>query len=114
MILPDMLTATGSSAEHSLAPQLRVSLFLALNGGQRSAKGPMGRGLKAVRDAFLADALDDALRDLDSAWRSLPPEHAAILAPIYGPLLSFEARDYDAALRLLQRAIEFTADADVE
>src|ERR1039458_8235010 len=113
MILPEMLTATDVSVEHSLASQLHVSVLLSLNSGLRAASGPIARRLKAVRDALRLDALDDALRNLDSAWRSLP-EHAAILAPIYGRLLSFEARDYDAALRLLQRAIEFTADADVE
>jgi len=46
---------------------------------------------------------------VDRAWRSLPDD-AAIFAPIYGQLLTLDARDPAAALRLLERAIEFAPD----
>ena len=81
-------------------------------GSQGAAKPDTARALRQVRAALRADRLDDALRNVDSAWRCRS-EDAATLAPIYGLLLSLEARDHTAALHLLQRAIEFSPDPDV-
>ena len=91
----------------------RLSLLQALNVSLRSAVSPAAaRSLRQVRQALRTDALNMALRSLDRAWRCLP-EDAATLAPTYGRLLSLEARDHYAALRLLQRAIDFAPDPDV-
>jgi glycosyltransferase involved in cell wall biosynthesis len=49
---------------------------------------------------------------MDRAWRCRR-EDAAILAPLYGRLLMLEARDHEAALLLLRRAIDFAPDPDV-
>lgn len=63
-------------------------------------------------DALRADALDVALRRVDRAWRSLTVD-AATLAPIYGRLLMLEGRDFDAALGLLQRALDAAPDPEL-
>jgi GT2 family glycosyltransferase len=92
---------------------LRVSLSQRLNESLRGAvSSDIARALRQVRAALRVDALDEALRHLDRAWRCLT-EDAATLAPIYGLLLTLEARHHDAALRLLQRAIDFAPDPDV-
>jgi len=102
-----------SHCDASFHSQLRLAVLQALNEGLRGTTSlTAARSLRQVRDALRADALDSALRHLDGAWRCLPDE-AAMLAPIYGRLLMLEARDDDAALRLLQRAIEFSPDPDV-
>jgi GT2 family glycosyltransferase len=77
-----------------------------------SADLDIARSLHCVRSAVRAGKVDEALRLLDQSWR-FHDNQAAMLAPIYGGLLMLEARDHDAALRLLQRAIEMTPDADV-
>jgi GT2 family glycosyltransferase len=69
-------------------------------------------GLQEALNALREGALDTALRSLDRAWRCLPHE-AATLAPIYARLMSLEAHDLDASLRLLQRAIDVAPDPDL-
>ena len=102
-----------SQGDASFHSQLRVAVLEALDEALRgTASLSVARSLREVRDALRADALDSALRHLDRAWRCLPQE-TATLAPIYGRLLMLEARDDDAALRLLQRAIDFSPDPDV-
>jgi GT2 family glycosyltransferase len=92
--------------------QQRLGLIQALDRGLRTALSlPAAKSLRQVRQALRADGLDMALRTLDRAWRCLP-EDAAVLAPIYGRLLSLEGRDHYAALRLLHRAIDFAPDPD--
>jgi GT2 family glycosyltransferase/glycosyltransferase involved in cell wall biosynthesis len=71
---------------------------------------PTLRCFEKSRAALQADRLDEALRYLDRAWRSTP-EDSEELVSIYGRLLLLEARDHDAALRLLQRVA--TPDADI-
>jgi GT2 family glycosyltransferase len=98
-------------AEITIAPLLRASLLrLLLESLRQPARDPEQR-LAQVRDALGRGALDDALRNLDRAWRC-EPENAAMLAPIYGRLLLLEGTDDAAALNLLSRAIELTADAE--
>ena len=67
------------------------------------------RALTLIRSALRSGSVDAALRHVDRAWRSLP-DQAVTLAPIYGRLLALEARDQEAALRLLERAAEFAPD----
>ena len=113
MTLSATLTANDVAQGGPFESLLRVCLFQRLNENSRgTASLDAARTLRQVRNALRAHALDDALRDLDRAWRCLPDD-AATLAPVYGLLLILEARDYDAALRLLQRAIEFAPDPDV-
>jgi GT2 family glycosyltransferase len=92
---------------------LRDSLFDVLNESLKgSASVAATRSLRVVRNALRAGDLGSALRNVDRAWRCLP-EDTEILAPIYGRLLILEARDDDAALRLLCRAIDSAPDPDV-
>jgi GT2 family glycosyltransferase/glycosyltransferase involved in cell wall biosynthesis len=60
--------------------------------------------------ALRANCLDEALRQIDRAWR-ISLDESAELVWIYGLLLSLEGRDQEAALGLLQRVT--TPDADV-
>jgi GT2 family glycosyltransferase len=113
LTLPETLTADDTAQGGTFEALLRVSLFKQLNQASRPARSrETARGLRSVRDALAANALNDALRNLDRAWRCLPDD-AATLAPIYGSLLTLEGRDHDAALGLLRRAADFTPDSDV-
>ena len=90
---------------------LRESIRFALGGKAWGGAGPDGtRILKRVAEALRQDSLDEALRQIDQAWRRLP-EDAEAIAPIYARLLALEERDYDATLRLLLRID--TPDPDV-
>jgi GT2 family glycosyltransferase len=60
--------------------------------------------------ALRADRVDEAVRHIDRAWRSTPEDSEELLS-IYGRLLSLEARDHEATLRLLRRAV--TPDPDL-
>jgi len=122
-LLKTLTALDESQSNTSLPSQLRVSLCQVLHESLRGpANSSAARSLQSVCDVLHtnapgaaapdAEALGVALRNLDCAWRGLP-EHAATLAPIYGRLLMLEARDFYAALRLLQRAIEFAPDPDV-
>jgi GT2 family glycosyltransferase len=98
----------------ALSFRLRHSLFQSLNESLREVAGPVtSRCLQQARDVLRAGALDLALRHLDRAWRSRPESDAAMLASIYGRLLVLEARDYYAALGLLQRAMDLAPDPDI-
>jgi GT2 family glycosyltransferase/glycosyltransferase involved in cell wall biosynthesis len=98
----------------ALAFQLRRSVLQALNQALRGIASPAAsRSLRQARDALRANELNIALRHLDRAWRNLP-EEAATLASIYGRMLVLEARDYYAALGLLQRARNVAPDPEVE
>jgi len=102
-----------SLRDTSLASLLRRSLFQILTESLRRVASPeASRSLRQAQDTLRAGALDIALRNLDRAWRRLPDD-AATLAPIYGRLLTLEARDHNAALGLLQRAIGSAPDPDV-
>jgi hypothetical protein len=63
--------------------------------------GDLARHLDDVRLELKRGAVPEAIRVIDRAFRALPGA-AAVLAPIYARLMSFEDRDPDAALRLLQ------------
>jgi GT2 family glycosyltransferase/glycosyltransferase involved in cell wall biosynthesis len=103
--------ASDLSRDNPFPAALRVSLFEALDERRGAISVGASRALDAVRVALHADDFPAALRNLDHAWRCIP-EDVAALAPIYGRLLMAEARDHDAALRLLQRAIELVPDPD--
>jgi GT2 family glycosyltransferase len=99
--------------ESSFIGALNISLIEALDRCLQSAISVEAlTTLGTVREALLANALPTALRIIDHAWRCIP-EDITTVAPIYGRLLMAEARDYAAALRLLQRANELTPDPDV-
>ena len=61
----------------------------------------MARYLDEVRLELKRGSVAEAIRVIDRAFRALPAA-AEVLAPIYARLMSFEDRDPDAALRLLQ------------
>jgi GT2 family glycosyltransferase len=108
------LIAGGRTDGGSIESVLRLRLLRRLNQAPRSAVGPgAALTLQKIQAALRAHALDPALRHLDRAWRHQSADDAAVLAPIYGSLLALEARDHDATLRLLQRALEFTPDPDI-
>ena len=114
MIEPETSTANGVLPRSTpFGYQLRRFLLQVLNksllGPVRSAATP---SLRQARNALRADELDLALRHLDRAWRCLT-EDAATVASIYGPLLVLEARDYYAALGLLERARELTPGPEI-
>jgi GT2 family glycosyltransferase len=96
-----------------LPAALRVSLFGALD---RSVSGAISmeaaRSLEIARQALCANELPVALRNVDHAWRCLPAD-VAVLAPIYARLLMIDARDYGAALRLLERAIQLAPEPEL-
>jgi GT2 family glycosyltransferase len=114
VIRPETPPANGvSHRDTPLAFQLRRSLLQTLDKSLLSVGSPAAsRSLRQARDALRVDALPIALRHLDRAWRCLP-EDAATLAPAYGSLLVLEARDYYAALGLLQRAMHLAPDPEV-
>jgi tetratricopeptide (TPR) repeat protein len=88
-------------------------LLQRLSDAARSAESQdAARTLRQIQAALRGRALDEALRNLDRAWRH-QSDNAAVWAPIYGGLMALEARDHDAALRLLQRALEFAPDPDI-
>jgi GT2 family glycosyltransferase/glycosyltransferase involved in cell wall biosynthesis len=102
-----------SLCDTSLVSLLRRSLFQLLTESlRRLARTEASRSLRQAQGALRAGSLDIALRTLDRAWRRLP-EQASTLAPIYGRLLALEARDHNATLGLLQRAIGLAPDPDV-
>jgi GT2 family glycosyltransferase/glycosyltransferase involved in cell wall biosynthesis len=110
------MTLTANGVSHRDTPfafQVRRFLLELLNSSLLGAASPAAaRSLRMARDAFRANALDIALRHLDRAWRCLPGD-AATLASVYGTLLVLEARDYYAALGLLQRAMELAPGPEV-
>ncbi len=113
MTLPETVTSDDLAQRSTSKSLLLVSLFKQINEGLRPARGPQTkRALRLVRHALAAGDLDAALRNLDRAWRCLPAE-AAMLAPIYASLLVLEARDHEAALGLLQRAVGVVPDPNV-
>jgi GT2 family glycosyltransferase len=63
--------------------------------------------LKEIEDALHQGHLGSALRLIDRAWRAVPELPA--LTALYARLLALEARDFEATLRMLQRAPQ---DAD--
>ncbi len=96
----------------SLGPSdlMIVSALQALKlAAQRSGNRPLGACLRKVQIALRQRNLPTALKLMDRAWRTLPG--AAVLAPLYGRLLSLDDQDPGAALRVLTR-VE-TPDADV-
>jgi GT2 family glycosyltransferase len=96
-----------------LAFQLRRFLLRLLDKSLLGGTSPAAsRSLRQVRDTLRTDTIATALRHLDRAWRSLP-EDGATLASVYGSLLVLEARDYYAALGLLQRAMDLAPDPDI-
>jgi len=114
LIRPETPTANGVSPRDTpLAFQLQRFIFQALNQSQRGGASPAAtQHLRQARNALRAHALPSALRHLDRAWRCLPAD-APMLASIYGSLLVLEARDYYAALGLLQRAMELAPVPEV-
>ncbi len=60
----------------------------------------------------VAQTLEQSLRLVDRAWRSMPSQ-AALLAPIYARLLTCDAMHAAAAWQLLRRADEDCCDPDV-
>ena len=108
------LPANGVSPRDTpFAFQVRRFLLELLNSSLLGAASPAAaHSLRLARDAFRAEALDIAQRHLDRAWRCLPGD-AATLASVYGTLLVLEARDYYAALGLLQRAMELAPGPEV-
>jgi GT2 family glycosyltransferase/glycosyltransferase involved in cell wall biosynthesis len=111
---PEPLLAGGHGPGGTIESVLRLHLLQRLHAAARSAGSqPAARTLQQIRSALRAGALDQALRHADRAWRHQSDGDAAVLAPIYGGLLALEARDHDAALRLLQRAADLTRDPDV-
>jgi GT2 family glycosyltransferase len=92
---------------------LRSSLLEAIDQGLDGvASEQASRSLRVVSDAVGAEAFDIALRNLDHAWRFLPDDMEA-LAPIYCRLMVLDGRDFEAALRLLQRAMDLFPDPEV-
>ena len=107
------LKAEKLSKADSLASLGKASLLQALHRSVRYATTPAAaRSLRRVGDTLKGGQLERALRELDRAWRCLPAD-AATIAPLYGRLLMISERDDAAALRLLQRSIEFNPDPDV-
>jgi GT2 family glycosyltransferase len=68
--------------------------------------------LRDIQRALKRNALSIALRQLDNAWRCASPEDLPVLAPAYGCLLAFEAKDHEATLGMLDRGRELAPDAD--
>jgi GT2 family glycosyltransferase len=109
----EMAAASDLSHDNSFRAALRVSLLEALKASVRGlTNGSASRSLELVRQALHTNDLPAALRNLDHAWRC-NPDDVATIAPIYGRLLMAEARDYGAALRLLERAINLALDPDI-
>jgi len=81
----------GSQFKSLLRESIRFALTGKASGGARLASAPI---LKRVSEALRRDCLDEALRQIDQAWRRFPDE-AEVLAPIYARLLALEERDYD-------------------
>ncbi len=79
-----------------------ASILSAIEVDRRGSTRAGASALKEIGHALLSDSLDAALRLADRAWRDLPDD-AQVLAGIYGRLVALEARQPDAALRLLQR-----------
>jgi GT2 family glycosyltransferase len=105
--------ALDSADDASFRALLHASLLEALDRGRHGCAGAAAsNSLLVVREALCAKAVDVALRTLDHAWRCYPDDLES-LAPIYCRLLALEARDHDAALRLLQRATELGPDPEV-
>jgi GT2 family glycosyltransferase len=114
VIRPETLTANGvSRSDTPFAFHLRRFLLQVLDKSLLGVVNPAAaRGLRRARNAIRADELHLALRHLDRAWRCLT-EDAAMLASIYGPLLTLEGSDYYAALGLLQRAKDLTPSPEI-
>jgi len=111
---PEPLIAGGSAPGGTIESALRAHLLQRLHDAVRSVGSPAAAHTRQqIRSELRAHELDQALRHLDHAWRHQSPDDAAMLAPIYGGLLALEARDQDAALRLLQRAADLAPDPDV-
>jgi len=83
-----------------------------LAAGLRSNCSPRAsQALKGIDAALRRHSLEDSLRLLDRAWRSIP-EATTLFAPVYGYVLLLDGQDDYAALGLLRRALEFGPDAD--
>lgn len=65
-----------------------------------------------VRDSLQSPTFGAAVRLMDHAWRCRPDD-AGMLAPVYARLLMLEERDFEAALRLLGRAIDVGPDPEI-
>jgi hypothetical protein len=77
--------------DQALYAQLYLSLLRRLNAGLRSNPRPnSARVLQRVRDELRANAVSNALRQMDRAWRCLADD-SATWAPIYGLLLTLVA-----------------------
>ena len=114
MTRPDSLPASALSRDVNLLQALlRASLVQALNRALRQRPDlASARSLRAARAATRTNDLQSALRHTDRAWRC-HPEDESTLGPIYGRLLTLEASDDYAALRVLQHALELNPDPDV-
>jgi GT2 family glycosyltransferase len=71
-----------------------------------------GAALRDTQAAIEAGDLEQALRLIDGAWRSLP-RHSSQLAPIYARLLALDGANPQATLRMLARASEWAADPEL-
>jgi GT2 family glycosyltransferase len=93
---------------------LRNSALQALAEARRGVTTSLTEArLRNIQRALSVETLGVALRQMDSAWRSVSEEDALVLAPAYGFLLALEATDHEATLGMLERARGAGPDADV-
>ena len=113
-------TATGTAlvtevphSGTSVSDSIRLSLGTSLQDALReSARSPNSATLRSILVALEADALDEALRRVDRAWR-YTPEDSATIAPIYGRLLVLQGKDFNAALSILRYSADLSPDPDI-
>lgn len=98
----------------ALRSLLRQSTVRALAEARNGVTSPLSaKGLREVQRA-LSDATSGvALRRLDSVWRCTAADDIPVLAPVYARLLTLEAVDHEATLRMLDRAAAAAPDADI-
>jgi GT2 family glycosyltransferase/glycosyltransferase involved in cell wall biosynthesis len=105
-----LLRPDDSADNGSLNALLLESVLGALDCDTSDSNEAVGVAFIGAQRALQDNHLRNALTALDYAWRTLPDE-TAILAPVYGRLLTLEGRDYGAALRVLERTT--SSDPDV-
>lgn len=104
------LDRPGASSGSAFGTRVLGSLRNALDSARRAGVATATRRhLKRVAAALSRGDVADALRQMDRAWRSATAD-TDLLASLYGCLLSVEGRDYGAALGLLKRVANRTAD----
>jgi GT2 family glycosyltransferase len=100
----------GASIDSLVLESLRQALAEARRGSMTSFAATQ---LQDVQRSIKRQTFASALRQLDSAWRRGSPQDLPALAPVYGCLLVLEAKEHEATLGMLQRALESAPDADL-